>query len=239
MQTLIKQPSEVLKPQLAFPASAVLVQLLGVNSASRGLVAGSAALGAIGAIVGGVFSLTLTGGTDGERYLVTGRAATDAGEELEAELDVVVIEGRWTTPDGGVPYLSVTEFVGRFGVEEAVRMTDVAGDGRIDREMLVAALADAQATVDVHVAAKYAVPLSTVPAAVKTAVADIARARLYPRGAPEGVADNAKAAVRLLERISEGKLPLPVDTPIAASPSAAPVAVAPGTRQYADGLKDY
>lgn len=239
MQSLVKQPAEALKPQLAFPAGTAIAQLLDVEVASRGLVGGSAAIGAIGAVVGGMFVLTLTGGTDGERYVITGRAATAQGEELEAQIEVAVLDGRWTTPDGAAGYLAIDGFVKRFGIAEAVAMTDVAGTGRIDREMLITALADAQATVDVHIAAKYSVPLSSVPPVIATAVADLARARLYPRGAPEGVDEARKAALRLLERISEGKLPLPVGAPIEAAPIAAPVVVAPGRRQYPDGLADY
>lgn len=239
LQTLIKQPAEILKREILFAGAGALVQLVSVAAVARGLVAGAAPLGAVGVLAGAALLVTMSGGSDGERYLVTALAQDDGGARHEAEIEVAVIDGQWTAPDGGAPYLSVTEFVNRFGLDEAVRMTDVDGSGRIDRAMLVAALSDAQATADVHIAAAYAVPLASVPAAVKTAVADLARARLYPRGAPDGVADAAKAAMRLLERVGEGKVPLPAQAPIATAPAASPVLISPGRRRYADGLEGY
>jgi phage gp36-like protein len=238
MQTLIKQPAEVLKHLLSL--GGVVVQVIAVASVARGLVVGSGALGAIGDVASGALQLTLSGGTDGERYLVTGRAQTAGGEERVGELDVLVLDGDWETAEGAPPYLTITEFVTRFGLDEAVAMTDTDGSGRIDKPMLVAALADAQATADIHIAARYAVPLASVPAAIRTAVADLARARLYPRGAPEGVADQAKAALRMLERIGEGKLPLPAAAPLESPPASTSILIDAGRRRYASGdLEDY
>ena len=239
MQTLIKQPAEELKRNLAFEGAAAIVSIVDVSAAKRNLVAGSAGLIVAGELVGGMLFVTMGGGTDGERYLVTGRVEDAGGEIREAELELAVIDGQWVMPDGGVAYLSISEFVAQIGLEEVVRLTDVAGDGRIDRALLVGTLAAVQAIADAYLAARFAVPLAAVPAIVKTAIGDMARARLYTRGAPEAVDGAGKAAVKLLERISEGKLPLPgVEAP-AQAPSSAPVAVAPGTRQYPDGLAGY
>jgi phage gp36-like protein len=239
MQALVKQPSEVLKPEILFAGAGQLVQVVNVTTKPQGLVAGSAPLIALGAIVGAALVVTLTGGTDGERYLVTATAQDNEGQQLESELEVAVIDGEWTTPEGGSGYLSIKEFVDRFGLEEVVRMTDLDGSGRIDRAYLVNALSDAQALAEINIAAAYAVPLVEVPAIVKTAIADTARARLYPRGAPDGVDGAAKAANRILERISKGELQLPSQQPIAQAATSSPILVRPGARQYPDGLKDY
>ena len=75
-----------------------------------------------------------------------------------------------------------------------------------------------------------------------TAIADLARARLYPRGAPEGVETAAKAATRTLERIASGALQLglpAIETPPATAPSEAPVMILSGRRAYPDGLVDF
>ena len=235
LQTVVKQPSELLKKNLAFDTAAAIASIVDVSAAKRNLVPGSSGLVVAGALTAGMLFVTMSGGTDGERYLVTGQVEDADGQSLEAELEVAVIDGAWQTPDGGDGYLSITEFVANFGLDEVVRMTDVAGDGRIDRDLLVNALAAAQALADAYVAARFTVPLVSPPQLVKTIVADLARARLYPNGAPEGVGDAAKAATALLVQIGAGKLQLPgidaaAETPATDTP--APVVVSPGTRQY-------
>jgi len=240
MQSLIKQPSEQLKKGLAFDTSAAIMSIIDVSAAKRGLVTGSAGLVVAGELVAGIMFVTMSGGTDGERYLITGKAEDADGQDLEAELEVAVIEGAWSTPDGGDGYLTIDAFVRKFGIDEVVRMTDVSGTGRIDRDLLINALSDFQAIADSYIGARFAVPLADAPELVKTIVADGARARLYPNGAPEGVADAAKAALKLLDQISKGQLPLPSLTAQAPAPDTpTPIAVSPGSRQYPDGLQDY
>ncbi|MEA3018407.1 MAG: hypothetical protein QOI38_3129 [Sphingomonadales bacterium] len=238
MQRLIKQPAEELKRSLAFEGAAPIAAIISVAAESRGLVVGSAALVVSGELGAGMLFVRMEGGTDGERYLVTARVEDQGGEIREAELELAVVDGAWTMPAGGDGYLAIDEFVRMFGLEEAVRMTD-DGTGRIDRAMLVEALSAVQAVADVHISAAYAVPLSPVPQIVKVAIADMARARLYPRGAPDGVADAAKAGLKLLERIGEKKLPLPSAAPLPEATSSSPILIAPGVRRYTRGLEDY
>ena len=237
LQAIIKQPEEAL--QHVFELGQAVASIDAIAAVSRGLVSGSAALAVSAELDGEAVIGSISGGTDGERYLVTLKAvpAADAEGLIEAELEVAVVDGTWTMPDGSVAYLSISDFVDRFGLEEVVRMTDGTGAGRIDRAMLIAALRDAQGIVDINLGGRYAVPLETVPDAIKTALADLARARLYPRGAPEGVADGAKAANRLLERISSGALPLSIpgaDQPASAE-SDAPIVFTEGRRAYPGG----
>lgn len=240
MQILVKQPSEALKKELPVPgAVGAIASIDAVTSVARGLVAGSAALTAAGSLTAGALFLHLEGGTDGERYLVTARVEDASGQSLEAELEVAIVDGAWAMPDGGAGYLDIKGFVDRFGLEEVVRMTDPDGTGRIDRQLLVSTLAAVQAVADAHIGARYAVPLDPVPEIVKVAIGDMARVRLYPREAPAGIAEQAKAALKILERIGEGRLPLGIAAAAVAAPSSAPIVVSPGVRQYPDGLKDY
>lgn len=239
METIVKQPGETLKRQLVFPGGAALGAIVSVTAEARGLVAGSAPIGAAGELVAGMMFIDLDGGTDGERYLITAVADTAGGERLEAEMEVAVIDGQWVMPDGGAPYLTIAEFVAKFGLAEVVQMTDQDGSGRIDREYLVNALSDVQAVADAYIAARYTVPLAEVPQIVKVAIADMARARLYPRGAPDGVEAASKAGLALLDKISRGGLPLPSATPVAAGDSSDPILFTPGTRLYPDGLSRY
>src|SRR5690606_2954820 len=126
------QPAETLRHVVADLDSVQTVT--GLVSESRGLVPGSDLLGVDAPIVDGTITLVLTGGSDGERYLVTLIAEIADGNSHEVEMEVDVIDGKWTMPDGGPSMLSVSDFVARCGHEEVLRLTD-KGDGRIDKAM--------------------------------------------------------------------------------------------------------
>lgn len=236
----------VLKPveagvQLTLSFAAAVMAVTGVTVTPRGLVPGAAKVVAATAIAAGAVQLTLTGGTDGERYDVAIAVTLTGGAPATRDLDVAAIAADWAMPDGSTGWLSVTEFVERYGIDETIDVTAQAANGAYDRVFLIGALRDAQAEVEANIAAKYALPLTIVPAIVKTAVADLARLRLHPRGAPDAVAEAAKAQRRTLERIASGALPLPLPAGAAldASDSAAPVSYHSGGRTYGDGLADY
>lgn len=239
IETRLKQPGETLKLPIAFATGAALAELVDVTCVSRGLVPGSQLPAFSAELAAGAISAEVAGGTDGERYLVTVRGRDADDQVLESEIEVAVIEGGWHLPDGGAPYLSIIEFVERFGLEEVVRMTDADGSGRIDRAMLVRALSDAQAQADSYISALYRVPLSEVPPIVAMTIADLARARLYPRGAPEGIDAASKAAIRFLERVEGGKSRLGIPEMPASAPSSNPVMFVPGRRAYPNGLDDF
>lgn len=236
----IKKPAEKQVYPYDFTAKAggvALDEILSVTQQVRG--SGDELVNGGAAIVGAQVRVAWSGGTDGEIYRTAVLVRDAAGQEHQIDGEIAVLETDWTMPDGGAPWLSIAEFVDMFGIEEVVAMTDVDGVGRIKQSLLVKALTSAQSLGELNLAVRYALPLAEVPEAVKTAIADIARARLYPRGAPEGIDTAGKAAVRVLERISKGELPLPVATPPAPAESAAPILSAPGCRQYPHGLKDY
>ncbi|MGW8138977.1 phage protein Gp36 family protein [Sphingomonas zeae] len=242
--TLMKQPGEILRPAVAFTGgtgSGSITAIRDVTVIARGLVPGATALAASAMLANGIVTLALSGGSDGERYAVTVRADDAHGQTLESEVEVVMIESTWATPDGGAGWLSIAALVKRFTLDEVVRMTDPDGSGRIDRDLLIGALIDAQSIVEAHIASRYALPLATVPRILEMAVGDLARARLYPRGVPEGIADQAKAAMALLVRIQKGDatLGLPAAVTPAETDSDAPVVIAPGQRAYPDWLRNY
>jgi phage gp36-like protein len=239
VETILKQPAEARRHPLRLAALSLPSAIENTTVDSRGLVPGSAMMTALAAVEAGAVLVDLAGGTDGERYLVTVRVSNAAGEIAEAELDVTVIEGAWVMPDGGTGYLTITDFVDRVGLPEVIAATDGIGDGRIDRAMLLNVLSDAQALVDTYFASRYQVPLVDPPLIVKKLVADLARVALYPRGAPDGVAEQGKASTRLLERIQSGALQLSLATPPTPAVSENPILILPGRRAYPDGLRDY
>ena len=239
VETILKQPAEERRHSLRVAALPFPAGIDDVSVVARGLVPAASALLATASIESGSILVVLSGGQDGERYLVTVQAHDAAGEVAEAELDVAVIEGEWAMPDGGTGYLSIKDFVERVGLREVIAATDAVGEGRIDRAMLISVLTDAQAMVDVHFASRYQVPLADPPLIVKKIVSDLARAALYPVGAPDGIADQAKASVKLLERIQSGQLQIGAATAPAPAVSESPVLISQGRRAYPDGLIGY
>lgn len=239
VETILKQPAEALRRPVRFAALATVAAIGGVSVAARGLVTGALALTAEAELVDGAVIVALSGGTDGERYLVTIAAESADGDIAEAELDVAVLDGAWAMPDGGTPYLTIAEFVDRVGLPEVIRLTDGTGDGRIDRAMLINKLIDAQSTVDAHFASRYLVPLTDPPIIVKKFVAELAHAALYPGGAPDGVAELAKQTLRMLERIQDGRMQIPAQTQPTPAVTESPILISPGQRAYPDGLAGY
>lgn len=238
----LKQPAETLRVSVPIASP---VRMVSSRVVARGLVPGAAALAVVATIVvgpAGGIDLALSGGTDGERYLATVAVETAGGETVERDAEIAVVDGEWAMPDGGVPYVSIAAFVESIGFDEVLAQTD-DGTGRIDRGLLVRALVAAQAEVDAHLAERYALPIAApVPPLLLTALTDRARPRLYPRGAPDGIAEAGRAALKMLERIQSGALPLGVpaaSVPLAAEVTDAPVVFVAGRRAYPDGLADY
>ncbi|MBN8844797.1 MAG: DUF1320 domain-containing protein [Sphingomonadales bacterium] len=239
MKLIVKQPSETKRLPMEFGGIATISALVGIDVTPRGLVSGALPLDAEGALFAGALTLVVEGGSDGERYLVTVTVDDATGSRAEEEVEVAVLNLTWAMPNGGAPMLSIEEFVERFGLDEAVRMTDVRGDGRIGKDLLVGALTAAQAIVETSLSGRYSLPLTDVPQIVKVWIGDIARARLYLGGAPDGVDGSAKAAMRALERVEDGKSALP-GLPAATAPAeGGTVSFHSGGRRYANGLGDY
>ncbi len=226
----LKSPQETLVEDLG-PALAIV----SVASVARGLVSGSGALALDDAVADGRANLSIGGGTDGELYLITALISTIAGDR-DTQIELAVFDGAWTMPDGGAPMLSIERFVARFGLDEIIMLTD-AGDGRIDRKMLIGALSDAQSQAEAFLADRYTLPLPTVPPLLEMIVADIAHARLYRREPPKNVEDAQKIAMRNLDAIATGKIKLGISP--APSTSSDPGMIAPGTPAYPDRLKGY
>lgn len=238
MKRIVKQPSEVLRLPMEFGGVSTIGALVGIDVAARGLVSGTAALVAAGVIFAGALTLELSGGGAGEHYLVTITVDDAGGARRQEEVEVAVLDLAWAMPDGGAPMLTIAEFVQRFGLDETIRMTDERGDQRIGKELLVGQLVAAQAIVQAALGARYTLPLDAVPEIVKVWIGDIARARLYPHGAPDGIDAPARAALRALERIEDGKSSLPGAA--AAPPSdEGGVAFHSGGRAYPDGLQGF
>ena len=237
----IKQPFETLRVALAFGQAVGSVSAVIISP--RGLVPAGPALTSLApAIVGSEVRIDLLAGADGERYLITVRAAATAGDLMERETEVAVVDLAWAVPEVSTSYLTAAEFVDRLGLDHAIRITDTEGTGRIDAARLGKALIDASAEAEAYLAGRFQTPLSQPSQLLTGIVFDLAVARLWLGEAPDGVRARAAAATALLRDIAKGVVTLPGATLLAAAPlSAAPVLTAPQTGGLfsRDSLRDF
>ena len=225
---------------MAFGSIAVSVDSVVIEP--QGRVPGSAALTSSHMVSAGLVTLTLIGGSDGERYDVSVRVNHAGGGSSERRITVAVFDAAWAMEDGSPGWLTLTEFIAKLGLEETVTATDPDGSGVIDRIFLIGALRDAQAECEANVASRYALPLIHIPSMLKTAVADLARVRLYPRGLPDGADAAARAARANLTRIGSGAMNLPGVGGVAVEQvnnSADGISFTSGGRAYPGGLAEY
>lgn len=237
MHSYFKAPATLLQIPFTFGATATAPQL-DFDRVDRGSDSGSL-VGIFDERGAGHVDVTLTGGSEGERYAVT-FSMQDEGGQVSETVDVLVITSDWEMPDGQPGWLTIGDFAMKFGTDETITATD-NGSGTIDRNYLIGALQDAQAEVEVNLASAGYAFGSAVPVIVKTIIADLARARLYPRGLPDGVADQAKIQRRFLERLTSGQVRLPVAGMPGEQiePDGPGVQGYSGSAAYPDGLRDY
>lgn len=107
-------------------------------------------------------------------------------------------------------YASLSDLIDRAGDDEIRQIADRDRDGVPDAAVIEAALADADNLINGYVAAKYATPLPSVPALVRTWAVSIARYVLHRNGAPEHVDRDYKDAVTALKDVAWGAVALPV-----------------------------
>lgn len=115
-------------------------------------------------------------------------------------------------------YASAAELATRVGADRLIEITDRDANGVGDDPMIDQALADADAEIDGYLAARYRLPLPTVPAVLVRIACDIALYRLLTlrrMGDIEDARVRYEDARRLLESISRGlvSLGLPADLP--------------------------
>lgn len=132
-------------------------------------------------------------------------------------------------------YASQADMVLRFGEAELIQLTDHAGIGALDAEVLAQALADAAAVIDGYLAGRYSVPLSTLPPILVGYACDMARARLYREAASELILQRAADAVRFLTLVGQGKISLGAAPPDAVSDNVVQV-VSVDRRRFGIGL---
>lgn len=140
-----------------------------------------------------------------------------------------------------MPYCTQADILERLPETNLIQLTDELGLGMIDAGKVAAAIERADQEIDAWCGGRYAVPFASPPAVLRGLSADLAIYFLYGRTQdviPETRKDGHKNALRLLEKIAEGKVSLGVD-PAPASPSdfGAAIVSGPGRLFSRDQLK--
>lgn len=100
-------------------------------------------------------------------------------------------------------YATLQDLIDRGFEPELIALTG-AEDGTINEKIVTEALIDASEHMDSYIAAKHALPLSTVPGSLKGVCCDIARYFLYKEGVPEELEKKYDKRIAYLRDISKG-----------------------------------
>ena len=111
-----------------------------------------------------------------------------------------------------MPYCTQQNLIDRYGEDELIQLTDRTGTGLIDATVIAAAIADAGALLDGYLAGRYALPLASTPPILTNLACDLARYQLYDDATTPVVQANRDSAIRYLEQVATGKIPLVLAT---------------------------
>jgi phage gp36-like protein len=117
-------------------------------------------------------------------------------------------------------YCTQDDLLEQISEAELIELTDDAGSGEVDADVVTRAIADADATIDAHCQGRYSVPLSPVPAMIRAVSVDMAIYNLLSRKneeVPKSRDDRNRNAIRFLERVADGKIQLGASTPAQAN----------------------
>lgn len=107
-------------------------------------------------------------------------------------------------------YATLTDLIDRAGEAEMKQIADRDRDGTPDPDVVDAALAGADNTIDGYVFARYSRPLPAIPPVLTVWAVSIARYTLHRNGAPDHVAQDYKDAIAALKDVQAGRYALPV-----------------------------
>ena len=109
-------------------------------------------------------------------------------------------------------YATVQQMTDRFGADMLVALTDrvAVATGLIDAAIVTKALTDASEVIDGFLAAKYVLPLTSVPGLVADLAQSIAIYKLHLSDPDPKVTRDYQDAMRALRDIASGQLRIPV-----------------------------
>lgn len=139
-------------------------------------------------------------------------------------------------------YAAQADMEERFGIAELVKLTDreQPPTGMIDATVVSRAIADAEAEINGYLAARYTLPLVTVPAVLARLTCDIARYYLYDDWTNEPVRARYEDSVRLLKAVSRGEVALGIGSGAPAPPPAGQATFSAADRNFTrEGMEGF
>jgi phage gp36-like protein len=132
-------------------------------------------------------------------------------------------------------YAARADMILRFGEPEIVQLTDRAEPRRqvIDDAVLNRALDNADGQIDSALAARYILPLASVPKVLVATACDLARYHLYGDGAGESVRQRYQDALKYLSDLARGVMTLGLGA------GNVPIAAATGGAEFGESRQDF
>ncbi len=138
-------------------------------------------------------------------------------------------------------YATLQSLIDRFGADEILQLSDrdVPPLGAINEAVVTRALTDAANTIDGYLAARYTLPLPSVPPLLELFACDIARYRLMTRP-PDEARQRYTDALGWLDKVAQGKIELGGASSAAPPIAGGAIGIAPGGRIFDnDSLSDW
>ena len=112
-------------------------------------------------------------------------------------------------------YATQQDIIDRYSEDQLLIIADRDNDGVADTDVVDQALEDASSEIDTYIAAKYELPLTTVPLVITRICVDISMYRLAADRdmATEERRKRYEDAIALLRRISTGEVSLGISKP--------------------------
>jgi phage gp36-like protein len=107
-------------------------------------------------------------------------------------------------------YATPADLEQRFGADEMAQLADPLHTGSAVPALLELALADADAEINGYLAARYQLPLVTVPPVLVRVACDVARYRLWADRSSDEVRRRYDDAIKLLTHVAKGVVALAV-----------------------------
>lgn len=136
-------------------------------------------------------------------------------------------------------YATLADLIDRFREQELIQLTDPAALA-IDQVVIAKALTDADADIDMYLAARHTLPLASVPRVLIGIACDLARAYLYEDRITDHVRKRMEDATAKLKSLSRGETNLGLNAAAAQTPTAGGPRATERSRAFGrDLLGDY
>lgn len=135
-------------------------------------------------------------------------------------------------------YCTQADLLMQISENDLIQLTDDAGAGAVDTDVVDRAIADADAEIDAYCGGRYEVPFATVPAVVRKTAVDIVLYNLcgrQPLGDMDERTRRYEAALRLLREVARGTASLGAGAPSTDDDTGPEATTARGDRVFRAG----